>query len=146
MWNQWKYLRKWLRTRIIFDFGAQYDLQNWTTEADIQHTSKSSSNCHVKQDLCETSGNVLRKWPKDRNFYIFWGPKRPINWTSDAHIPHTAESSCNEYVKQYVKSVKTFWESDQNIDLLLDQKWSKKWVFEAHNVHIFESSSNEYIK
>ena len=38
---------------------------------------------------------------KDRNFYLFWGPKWPKYWTPQAHIPHTSKSTCNEHVKQH---------------------------------------------
>ena len=37
--------------------------RNWPSEADIEHTSKSNFNWNVNQDWCETSGDVLSKWP-----------------------------------------------------------------------------------
>ena len=40
---------------------------------------------------------------EDQNFYLFWRPKWPKNWTTEAHtcILHTSKSTCNEQVKQY---------------------------------------------
>ena len=61
----------------------------WASEAHILHTSKSTWNEHVRQYCCETSENVLRKWPNTRNFSYFGaqngpeiGPLRPIFYTS----------------------------------------------------------------
>ena len=34
-------------------------------------------------------------WENDPNFYLFWDPKWPQNWASEAHILHTAKSSHN---------------------------------------------------
>ena len=44
---------------------------------------------------------MFEKMTKDRNFYLFWGPKSPQNWASDAHIVHTSKSTCNEYMRQH---------------------------------------------
>ena len=62
--------------------------QNWSSEAHILHTSKSTWSEHVKQYCCETSENFLRKWPNPRNFSYFGaqngpeiGPLRPIFYT-----------------------------------------------------------------
>ena len=46
-------------------------------------------------------GKRFEKMAKDQNFNIFWGPKWPKNWVSEAHIRHTSKSTCNEHVKQY---------------------------------------------
>ena len=43
---------------------------------------------------------LFEKMTKDLNFDLLWGPKWFQNWASEAHIPHTAESTC-EHVKQY---------------------------------------------
>ena len=61
---------------------------------------------------------VLRKWQKiDRNFYLFWGPKWPTNWTTEAHIIYTCERTCNDHVKEY-------W-CKTSEDIL--RKWPKTW-------------------
>ena len=38
---------------------------------------------------------------KELNFDLFEGPKWSQDWAAEAHIPHTAKSTCNEHVKQY---------------------------------------------
>ena len=78
-----------------------------------------------------------------RNFYLFWDPKWPENWTSEAHILHTSKSTCNEHVKQYWCEINdTFCENDRSPDFFN--------YFGVENgpkiVQISESRSNDYIK
>ena len=78
MWNQWKIFEKITKdlNHVLF-WGLKWP-RNWASEAIIQHISKSSSNWHVNQDWCETSGKILRKWPKTGIFtYLGGGPKWP---------------------------------------------------------------------
>ena len=92
---------------------------------------------------------LSEKTIKDSNFDLFWGPKWPQNWASEAQTPHAAESTCNEHVKQYwCETNENLWESDkdQNFDLLWGPKWPKNWAFEAYIVNVSESSSIELIK
>ena len=56
-------------------FGGPKWPKYWASEAHILHTYKSTWNEHVKQYCCETSENVLRKWPNTRNLSYFGGPK-----------------------------------------------------------------------
>ena len=44
---------------------------------------------------------LFEKITKDLNLDLFLGPKWSQNWASAAHIPHIAESTCNEHVKQF---------------------------------------------
>ena len=85
---------------------------------------------------------------KDRNFYLFEGPKWPKNGASEAH---TFKSTCNEHVKQYCceTSENFFWESDQTpeIWLTLGPKITHKLgLWGPYILHISESSSNKHIK
>ena len=50
------------------------------------NTHKSTPNKHVKQEWCETSGKYLTKMTEDLNDDLFWGPKWPGNWASEANI------------------------------------------------------------
>ena len=74
--------------------------QNWASEALIQHTSKSSSNEHVKQDQYKSSRN---SFPKQSNIWIstYWGAQNyPKIWTPGANFLHTSKSSSNELKNQ----------------------------------------------
>ena len=51
--------------------------------------------------LMQIQWKLFAKMTKDRNFYLFLGPKVAKNWASEAHILHKFESTCNEHVKQY---------------------------------------------
>ena len=115
MWNQWKIFEK------IFWVPKWH--RNWASAADIQHTSKSSSNWHINQDWCETSGKFMRKLLKTRIFIYFGaqngkkiGPLRPIFSTRLKVLAMSMWSNID------VKPVKTFWESDLNFDLLWGPK------------------------
>ena len=74
--------------------------QNRASHANIQHTSKSSSNWLVNQYWWETSGNILENDQRPK-FLLIWGPKWPKNWLSEAHIIPTSKSTCNEHVIRY---------------------------------------------
>ena len=83
MWNQWKIFEKITKDLKHVPFWGPKWLGSWRSEANIQHTSKDSSNWHVNQDWCKTK--YLRKWPKTRIFtyFVIWsgpkiGPLRPI--------------------------------------------------------------------
>ena len=116
----------------------------------ILHTYKSTSNKHVKQYWCETSENIFEKMTKDLHFDLFGGPKWPQHWASDAHIPHTAESTWNEHLKLYwcetSENVLKKWPNSRILTYFGVRNGPKKWAFGAHIVHISESSSNEHIK
>ena len=62
-------------------------------------------------------------WENDQRpefWLISWPKMAPKNWTSEAHIPHTTESTCGEHVKEYwCETVKTFWERDQSPEFWL---------------------------
>ena len=132
MRNQRKIVEKMTEDLNYYVFRGPKWLGNWSSEADIQHPSKSSPNWHVNQDWCETSGIFFFwRWPNGRNFYLFGGSRWSKNLASDAHILHTYKSTCNGHVKQ-----EEFW--------LI---WGpKNWAFEAHIVHITESSCNGHKK
>ena len=115
---------------------------NWASGANIQHTSKSSSNCHVHQGWCETTGKFCEK-DQRLEFWLILGPKVSKKWPSEAHILHTSKSTCNEHVKQY------WCETSENFL----RKWPHTSILNyfgaqkgPHIVHISESSSNERIK
>ena len=81
------------RPEFYFILGPK----NWTFEAHIFHTFKSTCNEHVKQYWCETSENILRKWPKSiilTYFGVQMVPKLGLK------IVHISESSFNEHIKQ----------------------------------------------
>ena len=120
MWNHWKIFDKMTEDLNCDLFVGPKWPGNWASGANIQHTSKSSSNWHVHQDWCETSGQFFEKMIKDRNFDLFGGPKWPKNWASEAHILHIYKSTWNEHVKQYVcetTSGKFFWKWPNTRDL-----------------------------
>ena len=114
---------------------------NWASEANIQHTTKSSSNWHVHQDWCETNEIVFRKWPKTGILTYLGdqsGPKiGPLRPKFPTHLKVLAMI---RWSNTDVKPVETFLESDQTPEFWLT------WSFEAHIVHISESSSNEQRK
>ena len=45
--------------------------------------------------------DVIGSWKKNIVNIPFWFKGIIINWASEAHNPHTVESTCNEYMKQY---------------------------------------------
>ena len=118
--NQWEIFEK-ITEYLNYDlFWGQKWPGNWASEANIQHTSKSSSNWLVRQDWCETSGKCMRKWPKIRIFTYFWaesGPKIvPLRSIFSSHLKVLAISM---WRNTDVKPVKAFWESDQTSELWL---------------------------
>ena len=116
-----KYLRKWpnLRPELWSIWGPKWP-GKWASGANIQHTSKSSSNWREREDWSETSRTFLIKWPRPEFFTYFGaqsgpkiGPLMPIFF-------HTFKSTCNEHVKQYCcETSETFWESDQTPEIWL---------------------------
>ena len=88
-----------------------------TSEAHILHISKSTYNEHAKQYWCETSENLLRKWPKTWILTYFGSQKWSPNRASEAHTPQT---------KLFQKVTKV-----QNFDLLLGPKWPETSSNEA---------------
>ena len=88
MWNQWNLCEKMTKDLNCNLFWDPKWPQNWTSEAHIPHTGECTYNEHVKQYWCETSENLLRKWPKSRILTSFGiqndpkiGPFRPILYT-----------------------------------------------------------------
>ena len=74
-------------------------LGNCASEADIQHTFKSSSNWHViNQDQCKTSGFFFLEKGQRPEFWLILGSKVAQKWASEAHILHTSKSTYNEHV------------------------------------------------
>ena len=147
MWDQWKIFDK-MTEDLNYDFWGPKWHGKWASEANIQHTSKSRFNWHVNPDWCETSGKVLRKWPKTMIWLILGtkvasgpkiGPLRPIFST---HL----KSSFKEHVKPYWCEIgENFFEKvtkDQHFDWLWGPKWPKNWTFETHIVHNSDSCSN----
>ena len=84
--------------------------------ADIQHISKSSSNWHVNQDWCETSGNCYREWPKPWIFIYFGAQKLDLWGPYSTRLKVLAMSM---WSNTDVKPAKTFWESGQSPEFLL---------------------------
>ena len=124
MWNQRKIFQKMTEDLNYDPFWGSNWPRNWASEADIQHTSKSSNNWQVNQDWCETSGKFLRKWPKTGIFTYFGtqsgpkiGPLRPI-FSTHLRLKVFAMSMWSD-TDVKMKPVKTFWESDQTLEFLL---------------------------
>ena len=106
MRNKWKKFRKdtW-RPELCFVSGPKITrkLGIW---GDIRNTSKSSSNWHVNQNLCETSGNFFFENEQRPGFWPVWGAQSvPKNRASEAHILHTFKNTCNGHVKQYCREM-----------------------------------------
>ena len=110
-------------------FGAKVAKKNCTSKAHILHTSKSVCNGHAKQYWCETSENLLRKWPKTLIFTYFVaqnspqiGPLRPIFHTPLKVLAMSMWSNTT------VKPMKTFWDHDQSPEfwLILESKMAQK--------------------
>ena len=101
MWNQWKIFEKMTEdlNHVLF-WGPKWP-RNRASGPDIQHPSKKYLKSTCKPRLMWHQWKIFEKMTEDWNFVLFWGPKWPKNWTSEAHIPHTSKSSCNEHVKQY---------------------------------------------
>ena len=149
MWSQWKIFEK-MTEDLNYDlfWGPKWP-GNWASEANIQHTSKSSSNWHEHQDWWATNGKFVKKWPKTGIFYLFGCPKWPKNLASEAHILHAHKSACNEPVKQY-------WCETSEIFLRMWPNTRILTYFGAQNdpeigplrpiFYISESISNEHIQ
>ena len=91
---------------------------NWASEANIQHTFKSTSNWHVKQDSWETSGICLIKWPKTRVFTYFGA--------QGGHFSHTRVSTHNMPVNQVSRScIKNFIFKNSHFLLFLKELEAK---------------------
>ena len=116
MWNQWKIFEKMTKDLNCDVFWGPKWPRNWASEADIQQTSKSSSNWHVNQDRCKTTGKFLRKWPKTW-ILLFWGPKWP---KKEAHLLYTSKKNCSMWSNTDMKHWKLFEKMtiDQNFDFL----------------------------
>ena len=136
MWNQWKIFEKMTKdlNHVLF-WGPKWP-GNWASEADVRHTTKSSSNWHVNQDWCQTSGKCLRKWKNTGIFTYFGarsGPKiGPLRPTFSTHLKLLAMSMRSN---TDVKPVKTFWKSDQSADLWLTlrSKMTPKLPYSTHH-------------
>ena len=48
-----------------------------------------------KSRLMQNQWKLFEKMTKDWNLDLFWDPKWPKNWASEAHILHTSKSSYN---------------------------------------------------
>ena len=108
MWYQWKLFENMTKNLNHFLFWGPKWPANWASEANIQHTSKSSSNWHLYQDWCETRGNILSKWPKNRNCYLLTDPRWPKNGTTEAYIIHTSKSIREDFFLKNDK-IPEFW-------------------------------------
>ena len=98
-------------------FGGPKWPGNRASEANIQHTSKSSSNWHVHQDWCETSGKLLRKWTA---FFTYFeaqsGPKfGPLMPIFSTHLEVLLMSMSRK--QYYCETSENFWESDQTPEI-----------------------------
>ena len=87
---------------------------NWAFEADIQHTTKRSSNWHAKHDSCETSGKFLQKLLKTGMYTYFVVQSGPKIWPILS--THSKVLAMSMWSNIGVKPVKTFWE---NFDWIL---------------------------
>ena len=74
--------------KAFYLFWGPKRLKNWASEAHILHTPETTFNEHLKQHWCETSENVLRKWPNTRISTYFGaqngpeiGPLWPVLYT-----------------------------------------------------------------
>ena len=136
MWNHWKIFGKMTEDLNCDLFGGPKWPGNWASGANIQHTSKNSSNWHVHQDWCETSGQFLRKWPKTGILTYLGaqsgpktGPLRPIFSTYIKVLGMSMWS--NTVVKVFLKVTK-----HQKFVLL----WGPKWPEIGPLRHIFYTS------
>ena len=128
MRNQRKTFEKMTTDRNFYLFWGPKWHKNWTSEAHILHTYKSTCNEHVKQYWCEISENFLRKLPKTWFFTYLWengpkiGPLRPIFHTLMKVLAINMRSNND------VKPVKTFCESDLSLWfwLILGSKMARK--------------------
>ena len=117
---------------------------NLASETDIQHTSKSSSNWHVDQDWCETSGISFEKMTKDRIFDLFWSPKCPpkIGHLRTIFSIPLKVLAMSMWSNADVKPAKRFEKitEDRNLDLLWGPKLLQNWS------HASKSRYNERVK
>ena len=135
MWNHWKIFDK-MTEDLNYDlFGGPKWPGNWVSGANIQHTSKISSNWHVHQDWCETSGKCLRKWPKTGILTYLGaqsGPKiGPLRTIFSTHIKVLGMSMWSNTVG---KPVRTFEKvtKHQKFVLIWGSKWPRNWAFKRH--------------
>ena len=129
-----------------FDFyGAQNGPKIGPLRPHISHTTESTCNEHVKQYWCETSDNLLRRWPKSSFFLLIWSPKWTQNGPFEAHIWHISESSSTEQIKKdWCESrgkCLTNWSKTCILTHLEAQNGPKIWASEAYLLHIYKSSS-----
>ena len=110
-----KYLSKWVMTWIMFCFWAKNDPEIGPLKPIFKTPLKSSSNWHVNQNWCETSGKFMRKIPKTQS-----GPKiGPLGPIYSTHLKVLAMSI---WSNTDVKPVKTFSDRDQSPELYTSQK------------------------
>ena len=69
---------------------------------------------------------VETSWENYQRTEFWWGPKWPRNWASEAHIPHTAESTCNEHVKRCWCDTSENFEKVTKVDNF-DLRWGPKF-------------------
>ena len=84
------------KTGIFTYFGAQSGPKIGPLMPIFFHTFKSTCNEHVKQYCCETSENILRKWPNTRDLTNFGAQNGP----QIGPLRHIAEGSSNKYINQ----------------------------------------------
>ena len=152
MRNKWKIFEK-MTEDLNYDlFRGPKWLGNWASGADIQYISKISSNWHVNQDWCETSGHFLfRKLPKTGILTYFGaqsGPKigllKPIFVTPLKALAMRMSNNTD------VKPVKTYKEmtKDRNFYLFWAPNWPLKiWPLRPiFHAHISKITCDEHVK
>ena len=123
MWNKWKIFEKMTKdlNHVLF-WGPKWP-RNWASEADSQHTSKSTSNWYVNQDWCEISGQFMRKWSKTGIFTYFGAQGSPkIGLLGPIFITNLKVFAMSMWSNTDMKPLKTFEKiiKNQNFYLFWD--------------------------
>ena len=93
------FLRKWPNTRILTLWGPKWP-RNWAFEDHIVHISESSSNEHIKQEWCESKGNVLLQNIRKPEFLLIWRSKNLGLWgLSFTHLQNYLQWVCKSSFK-----------------------------------------------
>ena len=140
----WKIFEKITKDLNFDQFRDPKWPRNGTSEADIQHTSRNSSNLACKPRLMWNQWELFEKITRKKNKILTYlaAQNDPMIRPLRSTFCTALQSSCNEYVKQYwYEPVETFGENNQR-----PKFWPilgpKNHTFEAHILHTTKNTSN----
>ena len=95
-----KMLRKWPKTGIFCNFGAQSGPKIGPLRTIFSTQYLQWTRWTLEAKLMWNQWKHFEKVTKYQTFDLIWGPKRPRNWAFEAHNFHISASSFNGHIKQ----------------------------------------------